>query len=94
MSKPGADAAMVAPPTSAADRLQQMFHFEWWDKFSAKYENQIKDAKAVFDHLKLYVGLLIYTALGAFVSLAMRNFFLLPYCLCLCLHCAIWQACC
>ena len=40
----------------------------FFNRFKERFESQIADAKAVFDHLKLYIGLLVYTALGAWVS--------------------------
>jgi hypothetical protein len=49
-------------------RFTEMFHFECVDKFRARFADELKNAKAIFNHLKLYVGLLIYTAVGAFVS--------------------------
>ena len=46
------------------DGKPSRFHLEFLDKF----EPQIKQFKKVCSHLGLYVGLLLYTAVGAWVS--------------------------
>ncbi len=38
------------------------------EEFTERFEEQIKQLKVVLSHVGLYVGLIIYTALGAWVS--------------------------
>ena len=50
---------------SAALGGKQLFQFE----FMKQHEDKIKQLKSVGSHLGLYVGLILYTAIGAWVSL-------------------------
>ena len=49
---------------SAALGGKQLFQFE----FMKQHEDKIKQLKSVGSHLGLYVGLILYTAIGAWVS--------------------------
>ena len=39
--------------------------FSWWEKFK---EENLEDVKKILKHVRLYVGLIMYTAFGGFVS--------------------------
>ena len=39
--------------------------FGWWEKFK---EEKLEDVKKILSHVRLYVGLIVYTAVGGAVS--------------------------
>ena len=43
-----------------------MKRFGWWEKFK---EEKLEDAKKILGHVGLYVGLIVYTALGGLVRI-------------------------
>lgn len=43
------------------------------EQFQRRFESQFKDLKVVLSHLGLYVGLIIYTAIGAWVRKGKKN---------------------
>ena len=44
--------------------------FGWWEKFN---EGKFEDIKKILSHVSLYVGLIVYTALGGLVRKHILN---------------------
>ena len=56
-----------------SSKLTHKFKCNSWTRFQKRFDSQLKDLKVALSHLGLYLGLIVYTAIGAWVRFKSGN---------------------